>query len=53
MPNLVTVLTDCTLGLQGGPLPVISKFICPFIGIINPVTHLQGNEIGVISPFIT
>ena len=29
--------------LQSGPLPVISKVITPFIGVITPVTHLLGH----------
>ncbi len=29
--------------LQGGPLPVLSRVITPFIGVITPVTYLQGH----------
>ena len=29
-----------TLRLQGGPLPVISRVIIPFMGVTTPVTHL-------------
>ena len=28
--------------IQGGPLPVLSRVITPLIGVITPVTQLQG-----------
>ena len=34
------------------PLPLISRLITPLIGVITPVTHLQGHLLGPITLFI-
>ena len=38
---------------KGGHLIVISNVITPLIGVVNPVEHLWGRLIGVITPFWT